>query len=364
MWYWEFVLAAVLVVCAGLGVSTTRHRLRHVPNPAGLPGRGLPLLDTAFLAGGPARVADTLIVRMERDGRLIVSRDRYATVTDGQPRDEIEAVLIGTAGPARRERLDLLRAKVMCSGHVQRIGDQLADRGLMRRPDLIHRVVAARWVLLASLFTTLGLGTVATVAWLGRRGEAGTPPFFAFLGLLLLGLVWYASSRPGAARITPAGLRQLALMREGSPWRPSLALTGGGVFAALAPEDAVELGKVALDGPTALADLELRDALLAHAAAQSVRGGSKTLSSSGVDYGTGAAWCGGVDGGASCGSSGSTDSGGHHGGHHGHSGGSHSCGSSGHSGGHSGGHSSHSCGGHSGHSCGGHSSCGSSCGSS
>ncbi|MER5640112.1 TIGR04222 domain-containing membrane protein [Kitasatospora sp. NPDC002227] len=348
MWYSLFVLAAVLVLGTGLDVSAARYRLRRVPNPSGLPGRALPLLDTAFLAGGPARVADTVIVRMQQEGRLVVSRDRQATVTDGQPRDEIEAVLIGTAGPGRRERLDVLRAKMMRSEHVQLIGDRLADRGLMRRPTLIRRVVAARWCLVAALLVTLVLGVLATVHWVDAPGQGtSTPPVFAFTGLFLLGLFWYAASGPGSGRITPAGLRQLTLMRQGAPWRPTLALTGGAALAAITAEEAVSLGRMALKGPDSLTDASLRAALLADAAGP-VRG-SGTLNSSGVGYDNATAiWCADSRSTASCGSSS------HYGGSH-HDGGSHSGGSSGH-----GGHSGHSCGGHS---CGGHSGCGSSCGS-
>lgn len=331
MWYTEFAFAAAAQVLAGAGMSTALRRLRHVPQPQGLPGRALPLLETAFLAGGPPRVVDAVIVRMQQEGRLIVSRSGWVTITDRSPRDAVEAVLITSAGSYGRAELSTLRREMVRSQHIQRIGDGLADRGLMRRPELYRKAMTARKVLWFAQLAVIVLGAMAAFDWAGLSiSEQGTrvPPFFPFLGLLLVGLFWLAATRPERARISPAGVRQLELMRTGArPWEPhDLALVGGGAM----------LGMLALDGVYSLQDEELRAALMTRPLTTSSSSGS---SSSG-DSGSPAVWCSSGDSGSSssCGSSGSS-----------------SCGSSGSSGGGS----SSSCGGGGGSSCGGGGGCGS-----
>ncbi|MGK4580654.1 TIGR04222 domain-containing membrane protein [Kitasatospora sp. HPMI-4] len=371
MWYTEFAAATILTVGAGLWTSGALQRMRRVPNPQGLPGRGLPLPETAFLAGGPARVAEVVIVRMQQEGRLIVSRDGLATVTDAEPTDPAEAVLIGAAGPGRQRELAVLRRAVMRSAEIQRIGDRLAERGLMRRPELYRAAVRARRFLQLSLLTTLVLTVLTTALWASQPGTArdtSTPPFFAFLGLLLLGAVWLTATKPGSDRVTPAGLRQLSLMKTGSsPWRP--AVVGAGVATA------VVLGALALEGVESLEDEELRRALKEQARSSVGGGADGSGAGFGSDAGAAAvAWCsssspdGGPDGshgpsggshGSSCGSSSGGGSSPGHGGAFGHS-----C-SSGHGSGHGGcssGHSGCSSSGCSSSSCS-SSSCGSGCGS-
>ncbi|MDH6125898.1 TIGR04222 domain-containing membrane protein [Kitasatospora sp. GP82] len=347
MWYTELGIATALVLGAGLWTSVSRQRMHRVPSLQGLPGHGLPLPDTAFLAGGPARAAEVVIVRMQQEGRLIVSRDGTATVTDPQPRDPAEAVLIEAAGPGGQCELALLRTAVMRSPEIQRIGDHLAERGLMRRPELYRSAVRARRLLQLALLAALALGVVASISWMSRpwwEQDTSTPPFFPFLALLLVGAAWSRSARPGRSRVTPAGVRQLSLMKQGSSaWLPYV-----GVGAATA----LVLGEVALEGVEALEDEDLREALSDRT--RSAVGGSSDGYGSGFGSDAGAAavaWC----------SSSSPDggSGGSHGGSHGGSscGSSSGCGSSGHSCGGSG----HSC---SSSSCSSGSSCGSGCGGS
>ncbi|MFJ8044380.1 TIGR04222 domain-containing membrane protein [Kitasatospora sp. NPDC096147] len=327
MWYAEFGIAAAAQLLAGYNAQKALRRMRHVPLPQGLPGRGQPLLDAAFLSGGPARVVDTVIVRMQREGRLIVSRSGRVTITNRNAQDAVEATLIAAAGSSGRTELSTLRRELARSEHVQRIGDGLAARGLMRRPDLHRKARTARRLFWFVQLLVIGLGVLAAVGWLGLSAAeqgARTAPFFPFLGLLLVGLFWLAVSKPERARITPAGVRQLDLIRTGSPWQPHEAAMAGG---------AVLLGAVALEGVGALDDSQLRDAMEAEelaARARAASSGSTSSSDSGAST-----WCSSSDPGSSssCGSSSS------------------SCGSS-----------SSSCGSSSGSSCG--SSSGSSCGSS
>ncbi|MFJ1793975.1 TIGR04222 domain-containing membrane protein [Kitasatospora griseola] len=341
MWNTQFVVALVMVALSMVVATVFDRRCRRVTEPRGLPGNGMPLLEAAFLAGGPARAVDTALVRMEREGRVVISRAQRVTVTDAAPRDAVETVLITAVGGRTGRDLSVLRASVLGNPDVQRIGDALAARGLLRRPAALKAAWRARRLVVLALVVTLVLGTAATVRWLSEpERDASTPPFFAFGALAVIAVVHLVVGRPPKARITPAGERQLQLMHGSSPWRPR----------EVDRKHAALVGAFALDGPAALknaADRPLRDAFggAAPRPASLVKAGRSSSSGGAADTGgaAGAAWCGTA--GSSCGSSGSS-------GHSGHSGG--------HSGGHSCGGSSHSCGSSS--SCSSSSSCGSSCG--
>ncbi|PBC77340.1 uncharacterized protein (TIGR04222 family) [Streptomyces sp. TLI_235] len=325
MWSTEFTVALVLVLATGAAVSVTNARLRRVPHPRGLSGRGLELLETAFLAGGPTRVAVTALIRMQQEGRVIVSRSGTVTVTDPQPRDAVEAALIEAAGPGRQQDAHVLRLAVARSAAVQEIGDRLAERGLMRRPDRHRALVRARIVFGLALLATVALGVFAMVDWAGRSFEdryTGAPPVLPFAILLIVGVIFLVATRPDKGRVTPAGRRQLSMMKEGGAWRP---------WDVAAPAAALAvLGALALDG-TEILDEETRAALMARQLAATYALNSAS--------GSTAVWCGSSSDGGSSSSCGSS-----------------SCGSSSGSCGSSGGSCS------SGSSCGGGSSCGSSCG--
>ena len=347
MWHTTYIsIAALLLVAAGLYAVRAAQRVRHVPHPRGLPGRGLPLLDAAFLAGGPGRVVDTVLVRMHQEGRVIVSRGGLVTVTADRAYDEVEAALIAAAGDLRQRDLVGLRRATMTSDAVQQIGNRLADHGLMRDPARLRRVRTARRLVWLTMFA-IAVSTVVGIAATQGRPDAERPSLAAALGLVGLGVVLLLMSTVRRGRITPAGRRQLSLMTQGGPWRPR---HGVGVASGLL------LGAVALEGVTSgLPDDELQEAMVAAAVTRPPVGAG----SSGGDGGgsscssSSASWCGfsdsgsGGGSGSSCGSSGCGSSS-----SCGSSSGSSSCGSSSSS---SCGSSSSSCG----SSCGGGSSCGS-----
>ncbi|MFC8451187.1 TIGR04222 domain-containing membrane protein [Kitasatospora sp. NPDC057223] len=340
MWHTTYItIATLLLVAAGLYAIRAALRVRHVPNPKGLPGRGLPLLDAAFLAGGPGRVVDTVLVRMHQEGRVIVSRGGLVTVTAGKTYDDVEAALITAAGDLRQRDLVGLRRTTMTSDAVQQIGNRLADHGLMRDPGRLRRARRARrlvWLTMLAVVVSTAVGLVVT----HDRPEADRPSIAGALGLVALGLVFLLVSRVRKGRITPAGKRQLSLMTQGGPWKPR---HGVGIASSLL------LGAVALEGiGSGLPDQELQEAMLAASVTRPPVG---VGGSSGSDGGasscssSSASWCGfsdsgsGGGSGSGCGSSGC--------------GSSSSCGSG-----------SSSCGSSSSSSCGSSSSsCGSSCGS-
>ncbi|MGW1175873.1 TIGR04222 domain-containing membrane protein [Kitasatospora sp. NPDC002543] len=359
MWHNSyFIVPAVLLAAAAIHASRTRQRIGRVRYAKGLPGRGLPLLDTAFLSGGPGRVFDTALVRMHMSEQAVVSRSGLVTLTGGKPYDAVDKAVQDAVGPTGSRQLGSLRPAVMRSAAVQEIGDRLADRGLLRRPERLRRARTARRLLWLAMLVVVASAVAAELLDDGVPGRE-RPNLWVPGILLLVGLVTLLATPPVKSRITPAGERQLSLM-QGRPWTPNAGmpprLAGGALLGALA------LGGLAAAG---MDDQELQAAMLAastedeavrQAAAANASGASSSSSSSssscssGSDGGS-AAWCGSSDSGSSgssgCGSStsgcGSSSS---------------SCGSSSSS---SCGSSSSSCGSSSSSSCG--SSCGGGCGS-
>ncbi|MEU5776668.1 TIGR04222 domain-containing membrane protein [Streptomyces venezuelae] len=91
-------------------------------------------LEAAFLAGGPARVADTLIAGLHEDGRLVVAGPGVVGITRPVARDAAEQAVIDAHAAAPSGALHGLRIAVMRSLPVQETGEALARRGLLVRP--------------------------------------------------------------------------------------------------------------------------------------------------------------------------------------------------------------------------------------
>ncbi|MFJ9609724.1 TIGR04222 domain-containing membrane protein [Kitasatospora sp. NPDC101176] len=306
MWHdTYFLIPAALLAAAVLYASQTRQRVGHVPRAMGLPGRGLPLLDAAFLAGGPGRVFDTALVRMHMAERVVISRAGLVTLVDRRPYDAVDQAVMDAVGPTGSREIAALRREVMRSAAVQEIGDRLSDRGLMRRPDRLRRARTAHLLLRLAVLDVLAFTVLAVVLDDGEPGYDRVS-FWVPGFLLLVGLVALAVTRPHRGRITPAGQRQLALMHGSTPWRPSAglspALAGGALLGALA------LGGLAAAG---LDDQELEAAMLeASAEEEAMRQASagafasSSSSSSGSSCASTTTWCGSSSDSGSSGSSG------------------------------------------------------------
>ncbi|MFE4603417.1 TIGR04222 domain-containing membrane protein, partial [Kitasatospora indigofera] len=164
MWHTtHLTVLTVLLIAAGLSTVVTYVAARRRSAPADLPGTGIPLLDAAFLAGGPGRVVDTVLVRMHQEGRVIVSRSGLVTVTSNTAYDEVEAALLVAAGDLRQRDLPGLRRAVMTSDAVQRIGDRLAAHGLMLDPALLRRARSARrllWLVVLAIPVSTVVGSI------------------------------------------------------------------------------------------------------------------------------------------------------------------------------------------------------------
>ncbi|MCZ4121815.1 TIGR04222 domain-containing membrane protein [Streptomyces sp. H39-S7] len=274
-------------------------------------------LETAFLAGGPGRVADTVIAAMHGDGRIAVTAPGLLTVIRPVAHNPVEAALLEACGAEWGGGLRQVRTAVLTGPSVQSIGDRLARRGLFFQPE-----VHSRWRRVSTLHKTvwflllfLSLAEVMPHVVVG----SGLPLFVRVLPGLAVGLLVLLTCSAPRGRLTPAGRRVLQGLRVNHrPLRPRPAPSGA--------SDPMLL--FALAGPAALQDDVLRDQL-AHSSAPTSEPGA---------WGDAAgAWAGG---GAGCGGSASSCGGS-----------SSSCGGS-----------SSSCSSSSGSSCG--SSSGSSCGSS
>ncbi|KQV20564.1 MULTISPECIES: TIGR04222 domain-containing membrane protein [unclassified Kitasatospora] len=215
MQYVELAVAAGLVAVTGLWSTAANHRLKHPKNPQRTPHNGLPLLEAAYLAGGPARVADTVLARMEQEGRLIVPRTGQATLTDRTSHDPVEADLIRVVGPTGRAHPATLRRAVLTSRHLRLIDRRLTDRGLLHRPRQQRAAVRANLLLLGAVGLGAALGAVAVTRRLLAPGD-GLLPLLAFLVLLPAGLLWQRRTSPGRGRITRAGHEQLEHLRTGT----------------------------------------------------------------------------------------------------------------------------------------------------
>ncbi|MEV7190364.1 TIGR04222 domain-containing membrane protein [Streptomyces sp. NPDC093510] len=137
-------------------------------------------LEAAFLSGGPARAADSLIAGLHEDGRLVVTGPGVVGVTRPVARSAGERAVIDAHTAAPSGALHWLRVAVMRSPPVQETGEALARRGLLVRPGRQHkwRIWAG-----AQIFLT----------------------FFGFMACAVVTLLLFADSYTEAANHTEAG---------------------------------------------------------------------------------------------------------------------------------------------------------------
>ncbi|MFE0424589.1 TIGR04222 domain-containing membrane protein [Streptomyces sp. NPDC058953] len=180
-------------------------------------GRRAPLDDlyeAAFLSGGPGRVADTAIIRLHTDGMITVARPGVITPGRGDSTvsGEIPRTVLDTVRAADSGALGALRKEIATSPTVQRLGDDLADRGLLIRPSPARdRVV--RWArtqqLIFALGIPVGFGLVAFF-----YDSAAALPLIALPPLLIIGYLLAKHSGVRARmRLSPEGSSALRLYR-------------------------------------------------------------------------------------------------------------------------------------------------------
>ncbi|MFH8407682.1 TIGR04222 domain-containing membrane protein [Streptomyces sp. NPDC018019] len=128
------LLTLAVVASSVLLVVRTVRVMRATPRPAHLAGAGHEVWEIAFLAGGPARVADAAIAGMHQDGRLAVGGPGVVSVRQSVAYDPVETAVLDSLAHTPDGALSTLRRHVMRAPAVQAVGDRLAARGLMRQP--------------------------------------------------------------------------------------------------------------------------------------------------------------------------------------------------------------------------------------
>ncbi|MEB8343037.1 TIGR04222 domain-containing membrane protein [Streptomyces endophyticus] len=215
----------LLIACAVSGVSCGRLCLAAVraaeseratgraPHIGALQGQDLSLYETAFLSGGPDRVAEVTLVSMARSRRLLLAHTGWATVVDPVGEDPMERSVLRAIGPEGQARIAPLRAAAAAGDAVRVLAERLVAAGLAV-PDQERTTLsgAVRQVRRATAAVVL-LGVLA-VLLPGESARQGGPVALWFGLPLLLTLSCLTLARveihPYTRWASPAGQRLLA----------------------------------------------------------------------------------------------------------------------------------------------------------
>ncbi|TGA89930.1 TIGR04222 domain-containing membrane protein, partial [Streptomyces sp. MZ04] len=274
-----------LVVAAssvGLLVGVARLRQGGGGQPDAHHGGVFDPLEAAFLAGGPGRVADAAIAALHEDGRLVVVGPGIVGIQSPDVRNPVEGAVVQAHAAAPSGALHWLRIGVMRSPAVQALGDTLAGRGLMVRPDALDRL--RRLKIRHNALSVVGFFLVITVISVEDDDTPSWDPVSASTVALIV--AWVIGALIGAlcsnatrSRVTPKGRAALAEYRAASAYAYGAAY------------------RVAVDGVNGVVDDVLRSQLQA---AHKIRPGrtAGTSSYAGSSAGSGSSggtpmWCGG-----------------------------------------------------------------------
>ncbi|MEU9111606.1 TIGR04222 domain-containing membrane protein [Streptomyces sp. NPDC048483] len=90
----------------------------------------LTLYETAYLAGGPHRVADVALVSMAGKHRLLLAHTGWASVIDPVGRDGVERAVLAAIGPEGQCRIQAIRGALATTAVVRALSDRLVAAGL------------------------------------------------------------------------------------------------------------------------------------------------------------------------------------------------------------------------------------------
>ncbi|MFI6877310.1 TIGR04222 domain-containing membrane protein [Streptomyces sp. NPDC050400] len=221
--------AAALVSCGRLCLAAVR--AADSERLAGDAHRGheLSLYETAFLSGGPGRVADVTLVSLARSRRLLLAHTGWATVVDPEGRDAMERSVLGAIGPDGQSRIAPLRATAAAGEAVRTLAERLVAAGLAV-PDASRSTIAgAVRQVQAAVVAVLALGALATLMP-GQGTAPGTPVAAWFALPLLLTLSCLAIARieihPYTRWASPTGQRLLAALPKGTGSLLAVAVRG------------------------------------------------------------------------------------------------------------------------------------------
>ncbi|EFG64463.1 TIGR04222 domain-containing membrane protein [Streptomyces sp. SPB074] len=158
--------AASVVACARLfraAVRAADPRFRLTAG-RGEPGtRPLGLAETAFLVGGPGRVAEVTLVAMARRGRLLLAHTGWATAVADRPADALERAVLGALGPGLQLPVAELRAAVAGSAEVRELGERLGASRLAVPAEIRALVAGALRQLRRTVLAVAAAGLVSLV---------------------------------------------------------------------------------------------------------------------------------------------------------------------------------------------------------
>ncbi|MFB7664515.1 TIGR04222 domain-containing membrane protein [Kitasatospora sp. NPDC056138] len=239
-------LAAALSCLRLVRVTATADALSGAETGRPSDATGIGLYETAYLAGGPARVVDLALVLMAAQGRLHLAHTGWTSVVDPQGRNRLERTLIEGIGPEGQCRTSGLRAELATHPAVLEIGGRLVLAGLAT-PAIVQEATstAVRQVRQALLLSLLLLGT--SIALAPDPGDAGAAVAWFALPLVLTSgtlLMARVDVHPYTRWATHAGQQALHAVHSAPGGTEQELLTA-----------------VAMVGPAALPDARLRAAL-------------------------------------------------------------------------------------------------------
>lgn len=188
MWLLFLLVAWAVAVLSCVCVCRTALAAARAPDgvarPA--PGRGtdrdvterhgppsLTLYETAYLTGGPHRLADVALVSMAQQDRLLLAHTGWATVVDPVGRDAVERATLTAIGPDGQRPIPAVRGALDGSDAVRALAGRLVTAGLAQpeaaRRDVGHSVRQLRWA------TVVVLLAAAAALWMTPPGRAAGP---------------------------------------------------------------------------------------------------------------------------------------------------------------------------------------------
>nr|WSW66115.1 TIGR04222 domain-containing membrane protein [Streptomyces sp. NBC_00995] len=178
-------------------------------------GLELTLYETAFLAGGPHRVADLALVTMHLRRRLLLAHTGWATVVDPDGRDEVERTVIRAIGPQGQSPIPPVRAAAAAADAVRALADRLVVAGLALPDRAGTDVMSAVRAVRGATLLVAAMGTAALFTPGSAQGpDSSGAAVLVWFGLpLVLTLGSLAIARmevhPYSSWASPAGQRLL-----------------------------------------------------------------------------------------------------------------------------------------------------------
>ncbi|WAL98505.1 TIGR04222 domain-containing membrane protein [Streptomyces sp. Je 1-369] len=235
-----FWVPLLLLACAAAGLSCGRLCLATsraaAQERSASRGHELTLYETAFLSGGPSRVADVTLVAMARARRLLIAHTGWATVVDPVGRDDMERSVLGAIGPAGQSPIAPIRLGAAAAHPVRALADRLVAAGLAVPDGLGAGVAAAVRQVWAATGVVLALGTVAVLmpaqgpvpSGPASNGQVPVAVWFALPLLLCTACLVIArvEVHPYTRWASPAGQRLLGAVPAGGEELTAVAVRG------------------------------------------------------------------------------------------------------------------------------------------